>query len=120
MGGWYRASPFGVASFKGKSMKIMAGIALSLLLHGAVFQYVSANNQLELVELQNKILVDQIQDLSDQLADLRSARTYEDGVRDGVENSKSIEWTNGYHLGISQNNHKDNQYTTIKDDRLKD
>jgi hypothetical protein len=100
MGGWYRASPFGVASFKGKSMKIMAGIALSLLLHGAVFQYVSANNQLELVELQNKILVDQIQDLSDQLAAIRAARTYEDGVRDGIENSRDQSYMSGYHMAI--------------------
>ena len=45
------------------------------------------------------ILRDQIADMTYEFA---SRRTYEDGLKDGLANSKNEDYTRGYHLGVSQ------------------
>ena len=46
-----------------------------------------------------QILRDQVADMTYQFS---GKRTYEEGVRDGIHNSKSQEYMAGYHVGVSQ------------------
>jgi hypothetical protein len=81
----------------------------------AEFIIFSQNSELSRLKTENMLVKSQIEIMRDENNDIyrtmSSARTYEDGVRDGVENSKSIEWTNGYHAAISQNSCDNTQYT---------
>ena len=78
-------------------MKIMAGIALSLPLHFGIYEYASMKKQLEFSTLQVEVLRDQVNDSFSQISALR-VRTYEDGVRDGIENSKDQLYMRAYHM----------------------
>lgn len=57
------------------------------------------NHEIELHETEAQILRDQIADMTYQWS---SKKTYEQGVMDGIHNSKSHEYMAGYHLAVSQ------------------
>lgn len=66
------------------------------------------NRDQEVVLLKHEVALHQseAQILRDQIADMTyqfsSRKTYEEGVMDGIHNSKSHEYMEGYHLGVSQ------------------
>lgn len=73
--------------------------------HVAVGFHNSAN-----IERQaNRILADQLYDYEQQIMGLRSRRSYEDGVRDGVTNSRNIQYMEGYHAALQN----ENQFSNI-------
>lgn len=57
------------------------------------------NHEIELHKTEAQVLRDQMADMTYQFS---SKRTYEEGVMDGIHNSKSQEFMNGYHLATSQ------------------
>lgn len=54
----------------------------------------------ELLEMDNKILNEQIADMETGLADFRALPTYEDGLRDGISNGANQSYMSGYHKGL--------------------
>ena len=72
----------------------------------AVFIFIlridSLTEQNQLLQIESNILRDQVGDMAFQNAQLLSRRTYEEGLRDGVENSRISEYTRGYHAAINQ------------------
>jgi hypothetical protein len=66
------------------------------------------NRDQEVVLLKHEVALHQseAQILRDQIADMTyqfsSRKTYEEGVMDGIHNSKSHEYMAGYHLAVSQ------------------
>jgi hypothetical protein len=63
-----------------------------------------AHKHLEIVESGADILRDQLADYSSQLLTLRSDRTYEDGVEDGMKNAQNIKYMQGYHAATRDQN----------------
>lgn len=61
-------------------------------------------NRLEVEKMSNQILRDQLSDYEQQIFTLKSSKTYEDGLADGVLNSKNIYYMAGYHAAIKQQN----------------
>jgi len=61
-------------------------------------------NTKEIMRMRNEILVDQIQDYASQIAELRSRRTYEEGINDGFLNSKNVRYAEGYHKALQDKN----------------
>ena len=57
------------------------------------------NERCKLQELESNILRDQIQDMA---FTFTNAKTYEDGLKEGFENSKSGEFVRGYHYATAQ------------------
>jgi hypothetical protein len=60
--------------------------------------------QLELSRQSEQILRDELADYNNQLAALRAARTYEEGVQDGIRNSANITYMQGYHAATHDAN----------------
>lgn len=56
----------------------------------------------------SKVLVDQITDMGNQILDLRSRKTYEEGLKDGIENSQDRAYISGYHAATEQITKKEN------------
>lgn len=67
----------------------------------SVLCVINANNRVNLLSIESQILRDQVADYNQQIIQL-SLRTYEDGVRDGFSNSKSIQYVAGYHAATQQ------------------
>lgn len=61
----------------------------------------SLTEQNQLLQTESNILRDQISDMAFQNAQLLNRRTYEEGLRDGIENSQISEYTRGYHAATS-------------------
>lgn len=57
------------------------------------------NHEIRLRETEAQVLRDQMADMAYQFS---GKRTYEEGVMDGIHNSKSQEFMRGYHLATSQ------------------
>ena len=57
------------------------------------------NHEVRLRETEAQILRDQVADMTYQFS---SQKTYEQGVMDGIHNSKSQEYMAGYHLAVGQ------------------
>ena len=62
----------------------------------------SLTEQNQLLQIESNILRDQVSDMTFQNAQLLSRRTYEEGLKDGIENSQVSEYTRGYHAAINQ------------------
>jgi hypothetical protein len=79
----------------------------------AAFVIFNQNSELSRLKTENMLVKNQIEIMRDENNDIyrtmSSARTYEDGVRDGIENAESISYVRGYHMAISQNNCTDMQ-----------
>ena len=60
--------------------------------------------QLELSRQSEQILRDQLADYSNQLAEFRAARTYEEGLRDGIVNANNSVYMQGYHAATRDTN----------------
>lgn len=83
---------------------IMVSIAL---IHALIVQNEHlklAHKHLEIVESGADILRDQMADYSEQLSSLRSAKTYEEGVDDGMKNAQNISYMRGYHAATRDQN----------------
>lgn len=78
---------------------VLVAIA-TLVGHYGVREYDRVATNLVLSEASADILRDQ---LANMLYELRSSRSYEEGVRDGVENAQNQSYMDGYHTAISQN-----------------
>jgi hypothetical protein len=63
-----------------------------------------AHKHLEIVESGADILRDQLADYSNQLMSLQSAKTYEDGIEDGIKNAQNIKYMQGYHAATRDQN----------------
>ena len=57
-----------------------------------------------LLELNSKIQNEQISDFQNDIIMLSARKTYEDGLRDGIMNSKSSSYVQGYHAALNQSN----------------
>lgn len=66
--------------------------------------FVSKSNQLAMLEQRTDILKDQLEDYQFQIISLRQSKTYEDGLREGIENSKNAAYVNGYHNALKDQN----------------
>lgn len=62
----------------------------------------SLTEQNQLLQTGSNILRDQVNDMAFQNAQLLNRRTYEEGLRDGVENSQISDYIRGYHAAINQ------------------
>lgn len=71
------------------------------IIHICILKNHALEERAKLLEFANKILEEQIADINSQLIMERSGPTYDDGVRDGIMNSKSQEYMAGYHKGIA-------------------
>lgn len=60
--------------------------------------------EIRILEANSKIQNEQIADFQNDIIMLSTQKTYEDGLRDGITNSKSSSYVQGYHAAISQNN----------------
>ena len=58
----------------------------------------------KLLELNSKIQNEQISDFQNDIIKLCARKTYEDGLRDGVMNSKNSSYVQGYHAALNQSN----------------
>lgn len=74
---------------------------LASIVHISILKIHSSEERSKLLELANSVLEEQVADISNQLLIERSELTYEDGLRDGIMNSKSQEYMAGYHKGIA-------------------
>lgn len=63
-----------------------------------------ANLRVDLLKDELRLQNENLFECRDKILDLSSRRSYEDGVRDGVENAKNVSYIQGYHAAISQNN----------------
>ena len=92
-------------------MSVMMAICI------AIIAYHRQMNQLSRSETENMLLRNQLEIMRDENTDLfrtiSSARTYEDGVRDGIENAENISYVSGYHAAIAQNNCADAQHLKV-------
>lgn len=87
----------------------MKSIAVALVSLACVYHLITVGNlekestllkhEMALHKAEADILRDQMVDMTFQYS---SKRTYEEGVMDGIHNSKSQEFMNGYHLATSQ------------------
>lgn len=75
-------------------------IMLTCLLHAWIGQH----NLLVLAEQRSEILEDQLEDYELQLIKFGQLKTYEDGLRDGIENSKNAAYVSGYHNALKDQN----------------
>lgn len=76
--------------------------ASTLCIFVLVLRIEKLESQNQLIQTESDILRDQVDDMAFQNAQLLSRRTYEEGLKDGVENSKISEYTRGYHAAIGQ------------------
>lgn len=84
-----------------KALLISLCVAMATLFaHYAILEINRANARADLMAVANTVLEEQVADLESSLSDYRSAKTYEDGVMDGVELGESALYTKGYHMGI--------------------
>jgi hypothetical protein len=84
-------------------MKNFIVIFISVVLTYLVLnEYKIAKFRAEVLEQRNNILLDQMNDLSEQLASARAAKTYEQGIADGIQNSKDQSYMMGYHAAIGK------------------
>ena len=60
--------------------------------------------QLELSRQSEQILRDELADYGNQLAELRAARTYEEGLQDGISNAGNSIYMQGYHAATRDRN----------------
>lgn len=87
----------------------MKSIAVALVSLACVYHLITVGNlekestllkhEMALHKAEADILRDQMSDMAYQFS---GKRTYEEGVRDGIHNSKSQEYMAGYHVGVSQ------------------
>lgn len=87
----------------------MKSIAVALVSLACVYHLITVSNlekgstllkhEVALHKAEADILRDQ---MSDMVYQFSNKRTYEEGVMDGIHNSKSQEFMNGYHLATSQ------------------
>lgn len=87
-------------------MKI-TNLAISILLGSAAVMLASTfHSNMEFYKRDAVASRMQAEIMRDQMADMiyqqRSTRTYADGVRDGVQNSKNADWISGYHACSEQ------------------
>lgn len=75
-------------------------LAASVFAHAGLLAHNRANTRADLMEAANRILEEQIVDMSMALVDYKSAKTYEDGVDDGIRLGENAMYTKGYHRGI--------------------
>lgn len=91
-------------------MKIFSAVMFlvaSVSAHAMVYFCQQANiarMSVELLKDEIRIQNESLFKYRNEIVDLNSRRTYEDGVRDGVENAKNVAYVQGYHAAISQNN----------------
>lgn len=112
---------------KGEIMKNLAVIAvLTVAAHICVGQFVAyqglerfyvrklneLDNLNQILKTSNSILGDQIRDYSQQLADLKSLPTYEDGLHAGISNSHNASYMEGYHAATRDSNPFTNTVST--------
>jgi hypothetical protein len=83
----------------------------------AAFTIFNQNSELSRLKTENILIKSQLEIMRDENTDLfrtiSSARTYEDGVRDGIENAENISYVSGYHAAIAQNNCADAQHLKV-------
>ena len=83
----------------------------------AAFIIFDQKSELSRLKTENMLVKNQIEIMRDENTDLfrtlSSARTYEDGVRDGIENAESISYVRGYHMAIGQNKSTNVDYTKV-------
>lgn len=87
----------------------MKSIAAALVCLACVYHLITVGNlekestllkhEMALHKAEADILRDQMSDMAYQFS---NKRTYEEGVMDGIHNSKSQEFMNGYHLATTQ------------------
>ena len=75
-------------------------VVASIMAHMAVW----SKSQLDIEEKRSEILKDQIADMQNQLIEKNAQRTYEEGVRDGIENRKEKAYMDGYHMATQHMN----------------
>ena len=63
-----------------------------------------SKKSLELSQQSEQILRDQLADYSNQLMELRAARTYEEGLHDGIVNANNSVYMQGYHAATRDTN----------------
>lgn len=91
-------------------MKIFSAVMFlvaSLSTHAMIYfckETSLAHMNAELLKDEIRIQNEDLFKYRNEIVDLTSRRTYEDGVRDGVENAKNVSYVQGYHAAISQNN----------------
>lgn len=71
--------------------------------------------QLELSRQSEQILRDELADYNNQLAALRAARTYEEGLQDGITNAGNSIYMQGYHAATHDQNAFDGIVNTEND-----
>lgn len=81
-------------------MKINIVLFFSLIISIQIAIHNKNMNDIEIAR--SKILENQIVDMSNQIIELNSRRTYEDGVRDGFEKRKDQSYVDGYHAATEQ------------------
>ena len=81
-------------------MKALIGISLFVSAI-CVADAVHSRHVLSIQACTSDILRDQLSDYTQQIHELRSRRSYEDGLRDGIENADSINYMRGYHAATS-------------------
>ena len=81
-------------------MKIVSIVLMTVLAHICIVQYaINTKNQLAM-----SILRDQIQDYAHEIESLVHVKTYEDGLKDGIENAESMQYMRGYHAAAQDRN----------------
>jgi hypothetical protein len=76
--------------------------ASTLCIFVLVLRIEKLESQNQLLQTESDILRDQVDDMAFQNAQLLSRRTYEEGLKDGIENSQISDYTRGYHAAINQ------------------
>ena len=81
-------------------MKIASIVLMTILAHICIVQYtMNAKNQLAI-----SILRDQVEDYAHEIETLSFTKTYEDGLKDGIENAESMQYMRGYHAATQDRN----------------
>ncbi len=69
-------------------------VVFSIMTHMAIW----SKSQLDIEEKRSEILKDQIADMQNQLIEKNAQKTYEEGVRDGIQNRRDRSYMEGYHM----------------------
>lgn len=91
-------------------MKIFSAVMFlvaSLSTHAMIYfckEANMANLRVDLLKDEIRVQNENLFEYRNKVLDLSSQRSYEDGVRDGIENAKNVSYVQGYHAAISQNN----------------
>lgn len=81
----------------------------SIIVHCLIWETKIAQKEASAYMMSNNILHEQIDDMAQELAEYRNLPTYEEGLRDGIQNTKSVEYMAGYHNGLKHGSDHQNE-----------